>query len=116
MSALTRIQTGLHDRLQQPPGPFRPEFWRSPLRGPWLTSVLGSLLLPLIVIIALTGLISQDAYHPELRGNAIIDKRYVVPLAQVESLVQVVPPICTVIANVFFRIEVAACTAAVVSL
>jgi DMSO/TMAO reductase YedYZ molybdopterin-dependent catalytic subunit len=73
MSALTRIQTGLHNRLQQPPGPFRPEFWRSPLRGPWLTSVLGSLLLPLIVIIALTGLISQDAYHPELRGNAIID-------------------------------------------
>jgi hypothetical protein len=35
--------------------------------------MLGSLLLPLIVIIALTGLISQDAYHPELRGNAIID-------------------------------------------
>ena len=24
-----------------PPGPFRPRFWRSPLRGPWLTSVLG---------------------------------------------------------------------------
>src|SRR5947208_2815401 len=28
-----------------PPGPFRPEFWRSPLRGPWLTSFLGTLLL-----------------------------------------------------------------------
>jgi hypothetical protein len=34
--------------------------------------MLGSLL-PLIVIIALTGLISQDGSHPELRGNAIID-------------------------------------------
>ena len=64
----------LKARLEQPPpGPFRPDFWRSPLRGPWLTSVLGSLLLPLIVVMALTGLISHDAYHPELRGNAIID-------------------------------------------
>src|ERR1700752_2214827 len=74
MSALTRIQTRLRDRLQQPPpGPFPAEFWRRPRPGPWLPSVLVSLLLPLIVIIALTGLISQDAYHPELRGNAIID-------------------------------------------
>ena len=31
-----------------PPGPFRPGFWRSPLRGPWLTAVLGSLLLVLV--------------------------------------------------------------------
>src|SRR5205823_6032895 len=35
----------------RPPGPFRPEFWRSPLRGPWLTSALGSLLLPLLLIV-----------------------------------------------------------------
>ena len=36
-------------RLREPPpGPFRPEFWRSPLRGPWLTSFLGTLLGPLI--------------------------------------------------------------------
>ena len=36
------------DRL--PPGPFRPTFWRSPLRGPWLTSVLGLALLVTIPI------------------------------------------------------------------
>ena len=57
---------------EPPPGPFRPGFWRSPLRGPWLTSLLGTLLAPAIVIMALTGLISHDAYHPELRGNATI--------------------------------------------
>ena len=34
--------------VNPPPGPFRPAFWRSPLRGPWLTAVLGSLLLVLV--------------------------------------------------------------------
>jgi DMSO/TMAO reductase YedYZ molybdopterin-dependent catalytic subunit len=56
-----------------PPGPFRPTFWRSPLRGPWLTSFLGTLLGPLIVVIAFTGLVSHDAYYPELGNNATID-------------------------------------------
>ena len=70
MSALGRLQRRL---AEPPPGPFRPDFWRSPLRGPWLTSLLGTLLAPAIVLIALTGLISHDAYHPELRGNATID-------------------------------------------
>ena len=28
-----------------PPGPFQPSFWRSPLRGPWLTAALGTVLL-----------------------------------------------------------------------
>jgi len=70
-------------RSDPPPGPFQPTFWRSPLRGPWLTSVLGSLLGPAILIIALTGLISHDAYHPELRGNATIDPaRDIAPLIQ----------------------------------
>jgi DMSO/TMAO reductase YedYZ molybdopterin-dependent catalytic subunit len=58
---------------QAPRGPFRPEFWRSPLRGPWLTSLLGALLLPAILIMALTGLISHDAYQPQLAGNSPID-------------------------------------------
>ena len=69
MSAVARVRARLRE---PPPGPFRPGFWRSPLRGPWLTSLLGSLLAPAIVLIALTGLISHDAYHPDLRGNATI--------------------------------------------
>jgi DMSO/TMAO reductase YedYZ molybdopterin-dependent catalytic subunit len=54
-----------------PPGPFQRSFWKSPLRGPWLTSFLGSLLLPLIVICALTGFLSHVAYYPELGDNSI---------------------------------------------
>jgi DMSO/TMAO reductase YedYZ molybdopterin-dependent catalytic subunit len=66
--------SSLRDRLREPPpGPFRPAFWRSPLRGPWLTSFLGTLLGPLIIVIAFTGLISHDAYYPELGNNATID-------------------------------------------
>jgi DMSO/TMAO reductase YedYZ molybdopterin-dependent catalytic subunit len=52
-------------------GPFRAGFWRSPLRGPWLASVLSSALLPLIVICALTGFVSHLAYDTDLGGNAI---------------------------------------------
>ncbi len=54
-----------------PPGPFRKEFWRSPLRGPWLTSFLGSALLPLIVICAVTGFLSHLAYFPDLGMNRV---------------------------------------------
>lgn len=62
-------------RLAEPPaGPFRPGFWRSPLRGPWLTSFLGTLLLPLIVIVAVTGLISDGAYQPQLGLNSPFDR------------------------------------------
>ncbi len=68
-SPAARLRTRLRE---PPPGPFRREFWRSPLRGPWLTSFLGTLLGPLIVIIAATGLISHDAYYPELGNNATI--------------------------------------------
>jgi DMSO/TMAO reductase YedYZ molybdopterin-dependent catalytic subunit len=49
-----------------PPGPFRPGFWRSPLRGTWLTSFLGSILFVLIAVVAVTGLISHSAYQPDL--------------------------------------------------
>lgn len=51
-----------------PPGPFRATFWRSPLRGRWLTSVFGALLLVGIPVLFLTGLFSYAAYNPEL-GN-----------------------------------------------
>src|SRR5215218_7189899 len=55
-----------------PPGPFRPGFFRSPIRGPWLTAALGSVLLVLVTIVAVTGFLSHIAYMPDLRGNAIV--------------------------------------------
>jgi DMSO/TMAO reductase YedYZ molybdopterin-dependent catalytic subunit len=54
---------------RRPPGPFRPGFWRSPLRGPWLTSVFGLVLLVGITIVAITGFVSYAAYEPRLPGN-----------------------------------------------
>jgi DMSO/TMAO reductase YedYZ molybdopterin-dependent catalytic subunit len=49
-----------------PPGPFRPSFWRSPFRGPWLTSVFGAVLLAGITVVFVTGLLSYAAYNPRL--------------------------------------------------
>ena len=49
--------------------PFRPEFWRSPIRGPWLTSFLGTLLVPAIAVVAVTGFIDHWAHYPEFAGN-----------------------------------------------
>ena len=49
-----------------PPGPFRRSFWRSPIRGPWLTSVFGLLLLAGIPVLFVTGLLSYAAYNPDL--------------------------------------------------
>jgi DMSO/TMAO reductase YedYZ molybdopterin-dependent catalytic subunit len=57
---------------EPPPGPTRPSFWRSPLRGPWLTSILGSALLPLILVCAITGFLSQAAYNPSLGHNSLL--------------------------------------------
>src|SRR2546421_11046383 len=59
------------DAGSPPPGPFRSEFWRSPLRGPWLTAALGLVLLIGIPVVAITGLLSNDAYQPGLGGNAL---------------------------------------------
>ena len=55
-----------------PPGPFRPGFWRSPLRGTQLTSLLGLVLLGLVAIVATTGFLSHAAYMPDLPGNRLI--------------------------------------------
>ncbi|BDX35001.1 hypothetical protein TUM20985_55480 [Mycobacterium antarcticum] len=44
--------------------------WRSPLRGPWLTSVFGAVLLVILPIVILTGLLSYIAYGPKF-GMAI---------------------------------------------
>ncbi len=63
-----------------PPGPFRPAFWKSPLRGPWLTSILGSILLVGFLIVGTTGFLSHAAYMPSLEGNAIVDPARDLPL------------------------------------
>ncbi|MGA5841010.1 molybdopterin-dependent oxidoreductase [Streptomyces pseudogriseolus] len=49
-----------------PRGPFSPDFWRSPLRGTWFTSVLGVVLLFGITVLFVTGLVSYAAYNPDL--------------------------------------------------
>jgi len=59
------------DPDRPPPGPFRPNFWRSPLRGPWLTSILGLALLIGIPIVAVTGFLSNAAYYPSLGRNSV---------------------------------------------
>ncbi|MFF7389473.1 molybdopterin-dependent oxidoreductase [Streptomyces scabiei] len=46
--------------------PSSPAFWRSPLRGPWFTSVLGVVLLAGITVLFVTGLLSYAAYNPGL--------------------------------------------------
>lgn len=51
-------------------GAFPARLWRSPLRGPWLTSVFGSVLLVTLPIVILTGLLSYIAYGPRF-GQAI---------------------------------------------
>ena len=53
-----------------PPGLRRATRWRSPLRGLWLTSVLGSVLLIVLPVVIITGLLSYIAYGPQF-GQAI---------------------------------------------
>lgn len=59
---------GLEDH--PPPGMKLLQRWRSPLRGLWLTSVLGSVLLATLPIVIITGLLSYIAYGPQF-GQAI---------------------------------------------
>ncbi len=63
-----------------PPGPFRPEFWKSPLRGRALTSILGISLLISMGIVIVTGFLSHNAYEPGLPHNAIVDPSRDLPL------------------------------------
>jgi DMSO/TMAO reductase YedYZ molybdopterin-dependent catalytic subunit len=63
-----------------PRGPLQPSFWRSPLRGPWLTAALGSALLVLVSTVAVTGFLSHVAYNPDLPGNAIVPAGADLPL------------------------------------
>lgn len=58
---------GLWKRLEEhpPPGAGNTRVWRSPLRGPWLTSVFASVLLVTLPVVAVTGLLSYIAYGPQ---------------------------------------------------
>ncbi|WP_134739484.1 molybdopterin-dependent oxidoreductase [Nocardioides sp. 503] len=55
---------------RRPPGLDRVA-WRSPLRGPWLTSVLGAVLLASIPVVILTGLLSYVAYGEQARPSDV---------------------------------------------
>lgn len=63
---LSRLRGAAAQHAGPPPGPTRPGFWRSPLRGPWLTSVFGLVLLVGVVVLFVTGLLSYAAYNPDL--------------------------------------------------
>jgi DMSO/TMAO reductase YedYZ molybdopterin-dependent catalytic subunit len=54
----------------RPPGSGTARRFRSPLRGPWLTSVFGLVLLVCLPIVIVTGLLSYVAYGPQF-GQAI---------------------------------------------
>jgi DMSO/TMAO reductase YedYZ molybdopterin-dependent catalytic subunit len=58
----------------------RPSIWRSPLRGPWLTSALGLVLLAGLPVVFVTGLLSNAAYNPWLNGNVALQGRSRSPL------------------------------------
>ncbi|MFG2890899.1 molybdopterin-dependent oxidoreductase [Streptomyces sp. NPDC048248] len=55
-------------RAHQFPSPTSPSFWRSALRGPRLTALLGVVLLGGITLLFVTGLLSYAAYNPDLAG------------------------------------------------
>lgn len=54
----------------RPPGLGSTRAWRSPLRGPWLTSVFGAVLLASLPLVIITGLLDYIAYGPQF-GQAI---------------------------------------------
>ncbi|MCX3287664.1 molybdopterin-dependent oxidoreductase [Streptomyces sp. NEAU-H22] len=56
----------MRDDPRDPRFPTSPGFWRSPLRGPWFTSLLGLVLLAGITVLFVTGLASYAAYNPNL--------------------------------------------------
>jgi len=55
--------------MSAPPLPDTARFWRSPLRGPWLTSVFAVVLLVGLPVMIVTGLLSYAAYDPALGGS-----------------------------------------------
>ncbi|MEV8566482.1 molybdopterin-dependent oxidoreductase [Streptomyces sp. NPDC051322] len=70
--ATTGRKSAVRQRVARIPSPAGPEFWRSPLRGPWLTALLGVVLLAGITVLIVTGLLSYAAYNPNVA--AVNDK------------------------------------------
>ena len=66
MTVADRVRAGRRESLH--PAHLR-RLWRSPIRGPWLTSVFGAVLLIGIPVEFVTGLMSWAAYDPRLAGN-----------------------------------------------
>ena len=50
---------------RRPPGPDPAKAFRSPLRGPWLTSIFGLVLLCSLPLVIITGLLDYIAYAPQ---------------------------------------------------
>jgi hypothetical protein len=65
-SLARRVDEAMRRQPGEMPGPFGRTFWRSPIRGPWLTSVLGLVLLAGVSVVFVTGLLSYAAYNPDL--------------------------------------------------
>jgi len=57
-------------RTQPATGPGSEPAWHSPLRGPWLTSVFGAVLLKALPVVIITALLDYIAYGPRF-GQAI---------------------------------------------
>jgi len=63
-----RLWRGIDEH--RPPG-LDPTSWRSPLRGPWLTSVFAVVLLVTLPIVTITGLLSYVAYGTQARPEDV---------------------------------------------
>jgi DMSO/TMAO reductase YedYZ molybdopterin-dependent catalytic subunit len=69
MATAARARRAVYDRGRDGDQLFGRR-WRSPIRGPWLTSIFASILLVGLPIVAVTGLLSFIAYGPQFTGNA----------------------------------------------
>jgi DMSO/TMAO reductase YedYZ molybdopterin-dependent catalytic subunit len=69
MTTATRARRALYDRPLDGDQLFGRR-WRSPIRGPWLTSIFAAILLVGLPVVAITGLLSFLAYGPQFAGNA----------------------------------------------
>jgi len=58
----------------RPAPPVLEHLWRSPLRSTWLTTLLGAILLPGALVVAITGFLSHAAYQPDLGANALVPR------------------------------------------